>query len=89
MKAIGLHHGALILPRNYQLFKQFLEVGIDDVSVHNDYGLINPLLLNYFVQKLTCSKLSVSCASFYCLLRANCFKLTAFLPDGSTFLGMS
>ena len=38
---------------------------------------------------MTCSKLSVSCASFYCVQRANCFKLNTLLPDGSMFLGIS
>ena len=45
--------------------------------------------LDYFAINLTSSKLSVSCARFYSMQYANCFKPTPILTDGSTFLGMS
>ena len=37
--------------------------------------------------ELSESKLTVSCARFYSMQYANCFKPTPFLTDGSTFLG--
>ena len=48
-------------------------------------SLLTLLLLNYFDENLTCSKLTVCLAIFYNMLYASCSKLALFLPGISKF----